>query len=312
MFNPNLRHMRIFVEIARRGSFRNAAAALHLSEPATSQAMTQLESLLGVKLLDRTTRSVRVTQEGAAFLADAERLLEGIDRSIATLREFATTGRGHVTLACLSSAVYKLLPAALQEMRRSHPRINVVVRDDNMHGILHSLETGECDVAIVSDEPLGRRTFAMPLVTDAFQVVCPADHPLSRQKHVSGADLALHEIVLLRRGSGIRNALDRAIERVAIDLEVVHETTQIHTLLGLVEAGLGVTVLPSMLCPAPANRTFAVRPLRRPTVSRKLGLVFPAGKEPSFAARTLADVVRNTVLAGGLRTPTGVRRIRRP
>lgn len=310
MFNPNLRHMRIFVEIARRGSFRNAAAVLHLSEPATSQAITQLESLLAVKLLDRTTRSVRVTEEGSAFLADAERLLEGIDRSIVTLREFATTGRGRVTLACLSSTVYNLLPAALKEMKRSYPRINVVVRDDNMHGILHSLETGECDVAIVSDEPSGRRAFDIPLVADSFQVVCPAGHPLARLKRVSGVDLAAHEVVLLRRGSGIRNALDRALERLSIELDVVHETTQIHTLLGLVEAGLGITVLPSMLCPAPAHGTFAVRPLRRPAISRKLGLVFPAGKEPSFAARTLAEVVHSSVLASGLHTPTGVKKIR--
>jgi LysR family carnitine catabolism transcriptional activator len=312
MLNPNLRHLRIFVEIARRGSFRNAAVALHLSEPATSQAIAKLESLLAVKLLDRTTRSVRVTEAGSAFLVDAERLLEGVDHSIATLREFATSGRGRVTLACLSSTVYKLLPSALNEMKRRYPGINVVVRDDNMSGILHSLETGECDVAIVSDEPSGRRGFAIPLVADAFQVVCPADHPLARQRYVSGADLAAHELVLLRRGSGIRDAFDRAAERLAIGRNVVHESAQIHTLLGLVEAGLGVTVLPSMLCPSPANMTLAARPLRRPSIARRLGLVFPAGKEPSFAARTLADVVHKSVLASDLHLPPGVTKIRRP
>ena len=113
MINPNLKHLRVFVEIARRGSFRNAATALHLSDPATSQGITQLESLLAVKLLDRTTRSVRLTEAGAAFLVDAERLLDGMDHAVATLREFATTGRGRVSLACLSSTVYRLLPPVL-------------------------------------------------------------------------------------------------------------------------------------------------------------------------------------------------------
>ena len=79
MLNPNLKHLRIFVEIARRGSFRNAANAMHLSEPATSQAITQLETLLGVKLLDRTTRIVRISEAGSIFLEDAVRLLETMD-----------------------------------------------------------------------------------------------------------------------------------------------------------------------------------------------------------------------------------------
>jgi DNA-binding transcriptional LysR family regulator len=310
VINPNLKHLRIFVEIARRGSFRNAALALHSSEPAASQAIAQLESLLAVRLLDRTTRSVRVTEAGAAFLVDAERLIEGMDHSISTLREFATSGRGRVSLACLSSTVYRLLPPALAEMKRRHPGINVVFRDDNMRGILHSLDTGECDVAIVSDGASNKRGLSIPLVADAFQVVFPADHPLARQRHISGADLVGTELVLLRRGSGIRDAFDRAVERLGIELNVIHETTQIHTLLGLVEFGFGVTVLPSMLCPAPANTAFAVRPLRRPAVGRKLGLVFPAGKEPSFAARALAEVIHRTVLATSLQTPPGVTKIR--
>jgi DNA-binding transcriptional LysR family regulator len=234
-----------------------------------------------------------------------------MDHSIATLREFALSGRGRVTLACLSSTVYRLLPPALAEMKRRHPGITVVFRDDNMRGILHSLDTGECDVAIVSDDTSNKRGLSIPLVTDGFQVVCPADHPLARLRQVSGSELAAHELVLLRRGSGIRDTFDRATEHLGLALNVVHETTQIHTLLGLVECGLGISVLPSMLCPAPANASFAVRPLRRPSVQRKLGLVFPAGKEPSFAARALAEVVHHTVLAASLHTPPGVTKIRR-
>jgi len=311
VINPNLKHLRIFVEIARRGSFRNAALAMHLSEPATSQAINQLETILAVKLLERTTRSMRLTEAGASFLPDAERLLQGMDHAIATLRQFATTGRGRVSVACLSSTVYHLLPPALAEMKRRHPGINVVYRDDNMRGILKSLETGECDVAIVSDSPKDKRGLAIPLVTDEFLVLCPASHPLARQPHVTGQELASHELVLLGRGSAIRDAFDHAIEPLAIRLQVVHETAQIHTLLGLVEAGLGVTVLPAMLCPAASNTQFVAQRLIRPTLQRTLGLIFPAGREPTAAARVLADVIRSTVLSENLETPRGVQKIMR-
>jgi DNA-binding transcriptional LysR family regulator len=150
MLNPNLKHLRIFVEIARRGSFRNAANAMHLSEPATSQAITQLETLLGVKLLDRTTRIVRISEAGSIFLEDAVRLLETMDYSIASLKDFAKSGRGRDTIACLSSAVYRLLPPVLAEMKVAYPEIDVVFLDDNMKGILQKMDKGECDIAIVS------------------------------------------------------------------------------------------------------------------------------------------------------------------
>ncbi len=311
MINPNIKHLRIFVEIARRGSFRNAANALHLSEPATSQAVTQLESLIGVKLLDRTTRIVRISEAGSAFLADAERLLDGLDYSIAALKEFASSGRGRVSIACLSSAVYRLLPPVLAEMKIRYPGIDVIFLDDNMRGILQKIDKAECDVAIVSEDPTIKLGLSIPLMDDAFQVVCRVGHPLASRKKVTGADLKKYEMVLLRRGSGIRDTLDRAFEAKAIQLNVVHETTQVLTLLGLVEAGLGITVLPSLLCPDPAHGAVAVLPLQSPNVQRKLGLIFASGREPSPAARLLADVVQQTVASASLCVPVGVSKIAR-
>ena len=283
---------------------------MHMSEPAASQAISQLETLLAVKLLDRTTRSVRISAAGAAFLVDAERLVEGMDHSVMALRELAASGRGRVSIACLSSAVYRLLPPVLAEMKRCCPGIDVVFLDDNMRGILHKIDTGECDVAIVSEDPSVKWGLAIPLMDDTFQIVCRTDHPLAQRQKISGADLALHELVLLRRGSGIRDLFDRVLEKLTIRLNVVHETTQVLTLLGLVEAGLGVTVLPSMLCPDPAHGLFAVRPLHKPVVGRRLGLVFTPGREPSEAARLLAEVVHRTVLSAKLTAPAGVTKIR--
>ena len=309
MINPNLKHLRIFVEIARRGSFRNAANALHLSEPATSQAVSQLESLLGVKLLDRTTRTVRISEAGLAFLADAERLLQGLDDAIAALREFASSGRGRVSIACLSSTVYRLLPPVLAEMKIRYPGIDVIFLDDNMRGILQKIDKAECDMAIVSEDPTIKLSLSIPLMEDTFQVVCRLDHPLARRGMAKGAELSKYEMVLLRRGSGIRDAVDRAFEAKSIQLNVVHETTQVLTLLGLVEGGLGITVLPSMLCPDPAHGAVAVIPLQKPSIQRKLGLIFASGREPSAAARLLADVVQKTVASSSLGLPSGVSKL---
>ena len=178
MLNPNLKHLRIFVEIARRGSFRNAANALHLSEPAASQAISQLESLLDVKLFDRTTRIVRVSEAGAIFLNDAVRLLESMDHSISALRDFAKSGRGRVTIACLSSSVYRLLPPVLEKMKATYPDIDVVFLDDNMKGILQKMEKGECDLAIVSEDTEKKLNISVPLLDDRSE-----EHTSELQSH---------------------------------------------------------------------------------------------------------------------------------
>lgn len=310
MLNPNLKHLRIFVEIARRGSFRNAANAMHLSEPATSQAITQLETLLGVKLLDRTTRIVRISEAGSIFLEDAVRLLEKMDYSIASLKDFAKSGRGRVTIACLSSAVYRLLPPVLAEMKVAYPKIDVVFLDDNMKGILQKMDKGECDIAIVSENTEQKLNISIPLLDDVFQVVCRSDHRLASKKKISGKEISSHELVMLRRGSGIRDLLDREFEKKSIPMNVVHETTQVLTLLGLVEANLGLTVLPSMLCPDPSRGAFAVLPLDKPKIQRRLGLIFASGREPTAAARLLGNVIKNTVQSRNFLIPDGVLKVK--
>ena len=309
MLNPNLKHLRIFVEIARRGSFRNAANALHLSEPAASQAISQLESLLDVKLFDRTTRIVRVSEAGAIFLNDAVRLLESMDHSISALRDFAKSGRGRVTIACLSSSVYRLLPPVLEKMKATYPDIDVVFLDDNMKGILQKMEKGECDLAIVSEDTEKKLNISVPLLDDLFQVVCSVRHELASKKKISCKELSRHEFVMLRKGSGIRDSLDRAFEKKSIQINVVHETTQVLTLLGLIEANLGLTVLPSMLCPDQSRGVFAVLPLEKPTIQRRLGLIFPAGREPTVAARLLGNVIESTVRSSKFTVPVGVVKI---
>lgn len=310
MTNLNLKHLRIFVAVGRSGSFRASAQSLHISQPAASHAVSQIESLLSVRLIERTTRSVKLTDAGMAFLTDAERLIEGLDRSVSAAREFAASGRGRVAVACLSSVAVRLLPPVLEEMRRRHPELGVELQDTNLRGILLSLESGECDVAVSSENLAIKRNRFDPLLTDNFQVVCPVGHPLANRDSVSGSELANYGCVMLRRDSGIRAAVDRALGARNIELQIVHETTQVHTALGLVAAGLGVTVMPAMLGPAPGDASLAVRPLRKPRISRRIGVVFSTYRSPSPGALAFVDVFRQVLNAGRISLPGGVTRIR--
>jgi DNA-binding transcriptional LysR family regulator len=263
-----------------------------------------------VQLLERTTRSVRLTESGASFLAEAERRVEGLDRSVIAVREFAASGRGRVSLACLSSAAARLLPPVLAEMQRKFPQITVALQDSNMRGILRSLAVGDCDVAIASEDPAINKNRFEPLLTDHFHVVCRTDHVLAKRQYVSGSDLTSNQCVMLRRDSAIRAALDRSLGALNLQMQIVHETTQVHTALGLAEAGIGIAVMPAMLCPGPENTGVVMRELRKPQVIRRIGLAFPALREPSPAALMFADVFKQVLRTGKIKLPKGMTRSR--
>jgi DNA-binding transcriptional LysR family regulator len=195
-------------------------------------------------------------------------------------------------------------------MKVAYPEIDVVFLDDNMRGILQKMDKGECDIAIVSEATEKKLNVSIPLLDDVFQVVCRSDHPLASKHKISGKEISSHELVMLRRGSGIRDLVETEFEKKSIQINVVHETTQVLTLLGLVEANLGLTILPSMLCPDPSRGAFAVLPLDKPRVQRRLGLIFASGREPTAAARLLAKVIQNTVLSQNFSIPEGVLKVK--
>jgi DNA-binding transcriptional LysR family regulator len=168
------------------------------------------------------------------------------------------------------------------------------------------MDKGECDIAIVSEDSERKFNISIPLLDDVFQVVCRSDHRLSLKNKISGTEISKHELVMLRRGSGIRDLLESEFEKKSIQINVVHETTQVLTLLGLVEANLGLTILPSMLCPDPSRGAFMVIPLEKPKIHRRLGLIFATGREPTAAARLLARVIQTTVLSQDFSIPNGV------
>ena len=306
-FNPNVRHLRIFIEVANKSSFRKAAQLLHLSEPTASQAIAQLEEQLEAKLFTRTTRSIELTEVGKEFLSDVERLIFGLDQTIKNIKEYTSTGRGKVSLACLSSIAYRILPPVLQMMSELYPNTNVLYRDENVRGIFSSLDSGECDVAIVSDDVKSNYKFDTTLLHDTYQVVIPANHPLSKKSLISGKDLEKYSVLHLRNNSGVRNTFDDAMEKAGLTPKIIHETTQISTLLGLVESGLGLTVLPGMMCPANGNNNICIRPLARPIISRKIGIIYSPKKLPTIAAQLLANLIKGYIYSNEFELPPGVK-----
>lgn len=294
--NVTLRHLRSFIEVARRGNFTRAAEALSVSQPALTITINQFEEGLGVKLFDRTTRRVRLTSEGAEFLPTAQRLIEDFDAAIAGMRDVAERRRGRVGLAALPSVAVRLLPRIVAHFSQAHPGIQIHLHDDNASGVELRVRRNEVDFGIGSLWAPNPELEFRVLITDSFGVVCRADHRLGRERGpIAWRAIADEPFLGLAADTGIRPLLDAAKTLPDNVRAPRYEVSNTATLEGMLKAGLGITALPALAMPADGASGLVFRPLQRPALRREIGLITRKGRSLSPAAQRLHDLIVETL-----------------
>lgn len=284
--NFDLRQLRAFVAVVQTGSFSRAARMLGLSQSAVSQAVRQLEDELQVRLLDRTTRSLQLSQVGAEFLPGIQRVLADLDHQLRDLRDLREHRRGHVTVACVPSVALRLMPAVLAAFQRAHPMVNVTLKENSRRQIIAALRSGDVDLGIANVPDDDPDLDATRLLVDSFALVMRRDHPLAARPTVSWGEAATAGLVVMATGTGIRLEIERGVADFGAG-EARHEAEHPATLLAMVEAGVGVAPLPSLAWPDADHPALTFRQLVAPAVERELYLIKRIGRDLSPAARTL-------------------------
>ncbi len=293
----DLDQLRTFVAVGEAGGLTAAAETLHLSLPAISRRLTALEQELGVALLTRSTRRVALTQTGREFLPRARRLLDELEESLLGIRETAAQRRGLVTLACIPTAAYYFLPATIAAFARRFPAVRVRAMDLSQEGVMDAVAGAAAEFGIGMEGAVHPDVEFRPLRRDPFVLACRHDHRLARRRVVHWAELAEEKLVGVSRRSGNRLILDRALLPRGIRLQWHYEAEHLSTSLGLVEAGLGVAIVPRLALPREAHPVLVARPLRDPEVDRATGLLLRRGAEPGPAARTLIGLLERGMRA---------------
>jgi DNA-binding transcriptional LysR family regulator len=281
--NFDLADLRAFLAVADLSSFRAAAESLHLSQSAMSRRVDKLEDALGVSLLVRTTRKVELTTIGRTFVHKARAVLDELDNALVGIADFAQRISGEITVACVPSAVSHFLPAVIREFHRLHPHTRVRLIDESSADLLLSVANGDADLGLTyigSQEP---DIEFEPLLQDPFVLACPLDHPLARRRRVTWAELAEHDYVSLAQGSGNRFLMDQALARLERKPDWYCEVRHVPALVSLVEAGLGVGVVPQLALP-PSSRLARVR-LEEPAISRSIGIIRRRGRPLKLPAQ---------------------------
>ena len=286
-----------FVAVAERGSFRAAADAIHLSPPALSRRIGQLESSLGVRLFNRTTRAVELTGPGRAFLERARLVLDGLEHAALGVGDIARQQAGKVTLACVPSAAYYFLPSVLRPFSEKYPGIQLRIVDDSEGVVLQSVLSGEADFGIGFMRTRVPEVDFEPLLTDAFVLAVHRSHRLARRRSVVWGDLAGERLMTVARSSGNRQLMDDALAQAGLRPAFACEVSRVSTLAGMVEAGLGMAVMPRLALPAAAHPTLVGIALKEPSVTRKLGILRRHGVVLHPVADILHGVLRGAFLA---------------
>ena len=269
--NFDLQQLQAFVAVAERGSFRAAAEQIHLSAPALSRRIDKLETILGARLFNRTTRAVELTSMGRVFLERARAALDDLEFAILGISDIAASSSGRVTVACVPSAAIHFLPSVLGSFTELYPLIRVRVIDEAADQVLASVISGESDfgISFVGSQVPG--VDFEPIHTDPFVLAMRREHRLAGCASIAWSDLGDERLMTAARSSGNRQLLDDAMARAGVDPVYHLEVSHMATLLGMVEAGLGVAAVPRLALPESHPSMVGVA-LHAPAVSRVLGL----------------------------------------
>ena len=287
--------LRCFVAVATSGNLADAADRLGRTPSAVSMMLKQFEDHLGASLFESERKS-RLTALGAFALDQATRELDHFERTVTAIEHFARAKAGFVRVAAVPSVAEAILPTVVRQFLREHPGVQIDIRDMDSVGVLRELEKERVDLGFATAFGVGAEIARDELFSDAFGVVCRPDHPLGRTSRPIGwSALENHSFI----GNGIcRHIADEQFQKVFTSSRLMVRNTT--SLLAMIAAGVGVTVLPRLAVnPADNRLTFlpvadAYAKRRIDVIRRRHQALTPAAGMFEAAVRRAAEMVGAT------------------
>jgi len=287
-----LRHLRYFVAVAEELHFGRAAARLNVAQPALSQQIKQLERELGAVLLARTKRRVALTEPGRLFLAEARRTLAQAALAVEVARGAEAGHIGRLRIGYVDAALWSPLPEVIRAFRERFPRVALTMLERPPADQPADIRRGNIDLAIGPPPPAGAEVEVTPFTEETGMVALPAVHPLASREAIAIAELADAPWVLVpaRVPSRLRDLTLRAAAAAGFTPRVGQEARELDTLIALVSAGLGVTLVPASAARFPRPGV-VFRPLAGKALSFRLVALQRRGLAPP-AVRSFLEVLR--------------------
>lgn len=290
-FTPSVRQLRAFRSVYQLRKLSAAAEQLSITQSAVSVLLRDLEQGLGVRLFDRTTRSLQPTPAAAEAIVVAERILRDVESLGAGLHDLSVLRRGRVSLAVTPTLGEILLPPVVEAFAAAHPGIRLVIDDCAPDQFVARVVGEHVDLGLGTPERAAADVDTQRLMVDHLALVVRRDHPLARRRSLRWSDLRGHPVLTVRPGYGIRPLIDRAAARAGVTLEVANEVAFLSTALWMAAAGMGAAIMPSAYAREPQRHGLVVRKLTAPVVSREISVVRKRGRSLSPAAQAFVGAL---------------------
>ncbi len=294
----DLKQLRTFCEVADSGSVSKAADRLRIAQPALTRQVHLLESDLEIRLFDRHSRGVDLTEDGRAFLTRARSILRDAERTREEFRARSGAVTGPVALAIAPALVDFLLGRVIAAYGRSHPDVQIEIVEGFTGYIEEWLIDGRIDLAVLYDPRADKRVRREALVPEKLFMVGTPERGFHIDQPCPLASLASEKLITASREQRLREVIEDAAERAGITLSIAFEANSLNVHKALVRQGLGISVLPyGAIAREVSAGLLSAAPIYRPELSWQVTLASPALSRPSIAARTLAETIRTTVAA---------------
>lgn len=292
--NLNLKLLQTFLLVAEHNNFRQAAELAHRSQSAISSQIKQLEEQLGVALFHRTTRRVRLTDEGLQLLGSAQRAIHEVELGLKRIREAADIRSGRISISCSPTIAASRLPRVLAAFEDDYPGVQVFVREAATTVVFENVRIGEADFGVAPFIKLSGFAFE-PILDDDLYALVPKNLVRGSRSTITFKSLAAMPLLVLDATTALRATVEETMRRNGMAFSTKHEFNQVQTLISMARVGLGAAVLPKTVLPSAPDARVKILRIVAPTLTRRIGIITNRGQKLSPAAARLAQHLRELV-----------------
>lgn len=303
--NPTLRQMRALVALSKTGNFTLAAQSMHVTQSALSGLIKELEQTLGVRVVDRSTRRISLTEVGRELYPLFSQMIDDLDRALANIADHAQLKKGIVRVAAPQLMACTFLPAVIAAWKQRYPEVRISLADSPVESVTARVLSGESDLGIGPERGVAPQLESRELMDMSFEAVVPPGHPLLARgpaRSIGWSELAAWPVISLRGQFTERLVADMPEALREAPLTPAYEVTYMTTALAMVAAGLGITVCMPYAAPLVRLHGLHVLPLAEPVLTRRFLIYTREQRSLSPAAEAFIAFLQSYVAEHGPRS----------
>lgn len=291
---PKLRQLNYLCTLAVKKHFGNAAKECHVSQSTLSTGINELETTLGVTLVERSHKGVLLTNIGEDVVKRSQSILAQVEDLVAACEHSTGPFHGRLRLGVIPTIAPFLLPSLLKKLRKKHPDFQLFIREDLSANLYQGLQQGQLDLILLALPYAMDNVEVLPLFEDDFYLAYPKSHPMSKKAKLRSKDLKDQELLLLEDGHCLRDHALKACKLHSQDISMPYQATSLNTVVQMVANGIGITLLPEMALNAHILRgtNIEARHFDEAGVSRGVGLGWRKHSPREHEFRLLGELIK--------------------